>query len=77
MKVKRFVLCLFMLTLMGGICFISCGNTSKAKAESAATAETADEPFQTFLKNLKCFFPVYPCEVSVKNSHHSDDGRWK
>ena len=52
MKVKRFVLCLFMLTLMGGICFISCGNTSKAKAESAATAETADEPFQTFLKKF-------------------------
>ena len=52
MQVKRFVLCLFMLTLMGGFCFISCGNTSKAKAESAATAETADEPFQTFLKKF-------------------------
>ena len=43
MKVKRFVLCLFMLTLIGGICFISCGNTSKAKAESDVAAETAEE----------------------------------
>ena len=42
MKVKRFVLCLFMLTLIGGICFISCGNTSKAKAESDVAAETAE-----------------------------------
>ena len=45
MKVKRFVLCLFMLTLIGGICFISCGNTSKAKAESDVAAETAEETF--------------------------------
>ena len=52
MKVKRIVLCLFMLTLMGVICFIYCGNTSKAMSESAATAETADEPFQTFLKKF-------------------------
>ena len=48
MKVKRFVLCLFMLTLIGGICFISCGNTSKAKAESDVAAETAEETFQSF-----------------------------
>ncbi len=79
MKVKRFVLCLFMLTLIGGICFISCGNTSKAKAESDVAAETAEETFQSFLKkiHLKCFFPVYPCQVSVENSHHLDDGRWE
>ena len=52
MKVKRFVLCLFMLTLIGGICFISCGNTSKAKAESDVAAETAEETFQSFLKKF-------------------------
>ena len=52
MKVKRFVLCLFMLTLIGGICFISCGNTSKAKAESDVATETAEETFQSFLKKF-------------------------
>lgn len=35
-----------------GICFISCGNTSKAKAESDVAAETAEETFQSFLKKF-------------------------
>lgn len=52
MKVKRFVFCLFMFTLTGAFCFISCGNSSKAKAESVSAAETADESFQTFLKKF-------------------------
>ena len=57
MKVKRFVLCLFMLTLIGGICFISCGNTSKAKAESDVAAETAEETLMTDDGNSEKTFP--------------------
>lgn len=49
MKAKRFALCLFMVALLGNICLISCGNTSKAKVENTASAEPADDDFQSFL----------------------------
>lgn len=52
MKAKRFVLCLCMTALLGGICFISCGNTSKVKAESVSTDQAVDDDFKAFLEKF-------------------------
>lgn len=52
MKAKRFVLCLCMATLLGGICFISCGNTSKAKVDSVPTDQAVDDDFNAFLEKF-------------------------
>ncbi|HJD76290.1 hypothetical protein [Bacteroides reticulotermitis] len=48
MRAKRFVCCLLVTALLGGISLISCGNSSKAKANSE-TAAQAEEDFKTFL----------------------------
>lgn len=52
MKAKRFVLCLCMATLLSGICFISCGNTSKAKTESVSADQAVDDDFKAFLEKF-------------------------
>lgn len=44
--------CLFITTLLAGISLISCGNSSKAKAESAETSQAGEEDFQTFLQKF-------------------------
>lgn len=50
MKAKRFVFCLLTAVLMTGVCCISCGNISKAKAEMATSAEAED--FSSFLQKF-------------------------
>ena len=52
MKAKRFVLCLCMVTLLGGICFISCGNTSKTKTDGVSTDQAVDDDFKAFLEKF-------------------------
>lgn len=52
MKAKRFVLCLLTAILLAGVCCISCGNISKAKAETANPAESTGESFSSFLEKF-------------------------
>ncbi|MCP3893213.1 DUF4348 domain-containing protein [Bacteroides sp.] len=52
MRAKRFVFCLFITTLLTGISLISCGNSSKAKSESAEAVTTGEEDFQSFLEKF-------------------------
>lgn len=51
MKAKRFILCLGLMALLGGICLISCGNTSRAKTENLAS-QPADDDFPSFLEKF-------------------------
>ena len=37
MRAKKFVCCLLAMLLLAGVSFISCGNSSKAKADSELT----------------------------------------
>ncbi|MBP9506441.1 MAG: DUF4348 domain-containing protein [Bacteroides sp.] len=52
MRAKRFVFCLFIMTLLTGISLISCGNSSKAKVERAETVLAGEEGFQEFLEKF-------------------------
>ena len=47
MRAKKFACCLMVMSLLAGISFISCGNSSKAKVESEA-AQTGED-FKSFL----------------------------
>ena len=47
MKAKKFICCLLFMTLFIGVSFISCGNSSKAKADSEAVQ--SGEDFKSFL----------------------------
>lgn len=47
MKAKKFICCLLLLVLFTGVSFISCGNSSKAKADSEAVQSVED--FKSFL----------------------------
>lgn len=49
MKAKKFALCLLATALLGSISLISCGNTSRAKAENSITSDNEDKDFQSFL----------------------------
>lgn len=51
MKAKRFILCLGLMALLGSICLISCGNTSRAKSENLAS-QPADDDFPSFLEKF-------------------------
>lgn len=51
MKAKRFILCLGLMALLGSICLISCGNTSRTKAENLAS-QPADDDFPSFLEKF-------------------------
>lgn len=44
--------CLFIMTLLAGVSLISCGNSSRAKAESAENAQAGEEDFQVFLEKF-------------------------
>ena len=39
MRAKKFVCCLLAMLLFAGVSFISCGNSSKAKADSELTTQ--------------------------------------
>ena len=52
MKAKRIVFCLFTAVLLTGVCCISCGNTSKAKSETAVSPEAGSEDFNSFLEKF-------------------------
>ena len=47
MRAKKFACCLMVMSLLAGISFISCGNSSRAKVESEA-AQTRED-FKSFL----------------------------
>ena len=48
MRAKKFVCCLLAMLLLAGVSFISCGNSSKAKADSELTTQNG-EAFKSFL----------------------------
>ena len=48
MRAKKFVCCLLVMLLLVGVSFISCGNSSKAKADNELTAQDG-ENFKSFL----------------------------
>lgn len=50
MKAKRFVFCLLVVTLLTGVSLISCGNSSKAKADKEMMV--GEESFTTFLQKF-------------------------
>ena len=46
MRAKKFACCLLVMSLLAGISFISCGNSSRAKAEREAAQ--AGEDFKSY-----------------------------
>jgi hypothetical protein len=48
MRAKKFVCCLRAMLLLAGVSFISCGNSSKAKADSELTTQNGED-FKSFL----------------------------
>ena len=48
MRAKKFVCCLLAMMLLAGVSFISCGNSSKAKADSELTTQDGED-FKFFL----------------------------
>ncbi|WP_321478880.1 DUF4348 domain-containing protein [uncultured Bacteroides sp.] len=54
MNAKRFVLCLFMFVLLGGTCFISCGNAASkvSSTKEKVNVTQADKDFQSFLEKF-------------------------
>ena len=50
MRAKKFACCLLVMSLLAGISFISCGNSSRAKAEREAAQ--AGEDFKSFLEKF-------------------------
>ena len=50
MRAKKFACCLMVMSLLAGISFISCGNSSRAKVESEA-AQTGED-FKSFMDNF-------------------------
>ena len=51
MRAKKFVCCLLAMMLLAGVSFISCGNSSKAKADSELTTQDGED-FKSFLDKL-------------------------
>jgi hypothetical protein len=66
MRAKKFVCCLLAMMLLAGVSFISCGNSSKAKADSELTTQDGED-FKSFLDKFtssaafqyKCSFYVH------------------
>ena len=48
MRAKKFVCCLLAMMLLAGVSFISCGNSSKAKADNELTTQDGED-FKSFL----------------------------
>lgn len=65
MRAKKFVCCLLAIMLLAGVSFISCGNSSKAKADSELTTQDGED-FKSFWINL---LPVQPSSILVSSSH--------
>lgn len=65
MRAKKFVCCLLAMMLLAGVSFISCGNSSKAKADSELTTQDGED-FKSFWINL---LPVQPSSILVSSSH--------
>ena len=65
MRAKKFVCCLLAMMLLAGVSFISCGNSSKAKADSELTHKTV-KISNPFWINL---LPVQPSSILVSSSH--------
>lgn len=51
MRAKKFVCCLLTTMLLAGVSFISCGNSSKAKADSELTTQNGED-FKSFLNKF-------------------------
>ena len=65
MRAKKFVCCLLAMLLLAGVSFISCGNSSKAKADSELTTQDG-KISNPFWINL---LPVQPSSILVSSSH--------
>ena len=65
MRAKKFVCCLLAMMLLAGVSFISCGNSSKAKADSELTTQDGED-----FKYFQCSLPVYSYQVPIKDSDH-------
>ncbi|WP_294627662.1 DUF4348 domain-containing protein [uncultured Bacteroides sp.] len=51
MRAKKFVCCLLAMLLLVGVSFISCGNSSKAKADNELTTQDGED-FKSFLEKF-------------------------
>ena len=63
MRAKKFICCLLAMVLFAGVSFISCGNSSKAKADSEA-AVGSGEDFKSFWISL---LPVRHSNIPVSS----------
>ena len=52
MRAKKFACCLLVMSLLAGISFISCGNSSRAKAEREA-AQAGEDSYEAVLREVK------------------------
>lgn len=63
MRAKKFVCCLLGMLLFVGVSFISCGNSSKAKADSELATQDGED-FNLFWKSL---LPVRHSNILVSS----------
>ena len=77
MRAKKFVCCLLAMLLLAGVSFISCGNSSKAKADSELTTQDGED-FKSFLDKFtsSAAFQLYSYQVPIKDPDYfmADDG---
>ena len=62
------------MLLLAGVSFISCGNSSKAKADSELTTQDGED-FKSFLDKFTSS-PVYSYQVPIKDPDYFI-GRWR
>ena len=53
MRAEKFVCCLLAMMLLAGVSFISCGNSSKAKADSELTTRDGIRQFKATYNSIK------------------------
>ena len=71
MRAKKFACCLMVMSLLAGISFISCGNSSRAKVESEA-AQTGED-FKSFL-DKKEKWPLLDSETLKEERITQEEG---
>ena len=72
MRAKKFVCCLLAMMLLAGVSFISCGNSSKAKADSELTTQDGED-FKSFLDKFtsSAAFQYTRWQMTEKPRKHS------
>ena len=70
MRAKKFACCLMVMSLLAGISFISCGNSSRAKVESEAAETDSVE-----VKSVLAYdITLYDAQGNVLNDSWSTNG---